>query len=307
MGCRVRRRAAHAVALALITLLLVGGTVAFASQATGDPLFFMRDPVADDWGAGSLSYPRNEAFHPYSELLDLVAFSVNQGEGTLVFEFQMGRLANPWGAPEGFFHPRIDLYIHTGDSGGRLEPLRPGPGVKFSPRHPWHVWLRVAPFGGSALFTWEDAPQSPGRQRGVSVSSDVARGSIRVELSSHLLPTAAASWRYYVLVGSFDGFGADGYRGVGGAESEWLLGSEQADESPRVVDLLAPGWGPRRQERQLAAKAHDGPTIRPVGGVDLFRYPLSRVLIGLAAVVALGALAIVWSSKSRFDRSGGPT
>lgn len=304
-GC-VRRIVAISVAAVALSLGIIAS--GFAVERPGEPLFTMRDPSGDDWGAGRINYPRNEAFHPYTDLLDLLAFTVRKSSEGVVFDFEMGRLSNPWDAPEGFFHPRIDVYIHTGDEGGRVEPLRPGPGVRFSDRHPWHLWLRVAPFGGTALFTWEDMPQSPGRHGGISVTSSPERATISVRFAPNVLPPPDEGWRYYVVVGSFDGFGADGYRGIGKPDNPWLLGSVDAGVTSRVVDLLAPSWGPRRQERQLAERDDDTiPTIRPIGGRDIFRYSPRWVLFAftLPTMLALWILLRGLHSKSRSRRSGG--
>lgn len=276
-------RIATAAFVATLFAMVFAALVSSESHGpAGTRIFFMTDPVGDDRGAGNVSYPQDAAFSPHSELLDLHSFEVRFDETHVYFLLRLGRLANPWNAPEGFFHPRIDIYIHTGQPGGRTEPLRQGPGIRFSSKSPWHVWLRVAPFEGSALFTWQDASADPGIQEGVAIWTIAHLSEILVQVDRSLMPPPSPSWKYYVLVGSFDGFGADGYRSVGEPGSAWLLGSADHVMSTRVVDLLAPRRGWRRQERQLRPlSSGETPTIYPVGNT---RLPWSAP-IGTAAVL----------------------
>lgn len=244
-------------------------TVAVGADLQGIPVFSMSDPAGDDYGSGSVTYPLDQAFVPRG-FLDLKSFEIRLEQATVDFDIVMGALANPWNAPEGFYHPRIDIFMHTGAPGGATRPLRDGLPVDFDQRWPWHVWLRIAPFGGAALFTWQDDPAAPGRRRGIKVTSIQTQNRIHISVPHQLIPTPDRNWRYYVIVGSFDGFGTDGYRQGTPTPSRWLLGG-LPEGSPPIVDLLAPAWGPRRQERQLSHAAGSIPVLQPVGGRDIFR------------------------------------
>lgn len=283
------RHARIGVASLLALLVIIGGYALVDGADHARTIFSMADPRSDDYGAGGMTYPLDKAFDPRHGLLDLVHFEVAHDEATVRFDLTFAQIENPFDAPEGFYHPRVDIYVHARVPGGATESLRPGPGVRFSSRYPWHLWLRIAPFEGTTLYTWEDAPDSPGRRAGVSVSRVPDSTTVRVEVSSHLLPDPNPGWRYYVLVGSFDGFGSDGYRAVGAKGSNWLLGSDEGEGVPRVVDMLAPAWGPRRQERQLRATEAGPPVIVPVGGFDPFRISLRWYL---AALITLAVVTI---------------
>lgn len=289
-------------ALLIVFTLLFVGTCAGETSRTREShaLFSMVDPPGDDFGAGGLSYPIDRAFYPFHGLMDLRRFSVFSDDLSFRFRFRFGSLANPWNAPEGFYHPRIDVYIHTSSGPGGSRPLRPGPGVRFAARWPWHLWLRVAPFGETAVYTWQDEADSPGRRSGIRVTSDAGRNTVEVLVPKKLLPGSPSEWRYYVLVGSFDGFGTDGYRRLApDGPTRWLLGGE----SPaRVVDMLAPVWGPRRQAGQLVAGSEEFPVIHPVGGFDLFTLPLWVYGTGGLAFL-LGVAALIRPSFLSFCRS----
>lgn len=258
-------------------------------------LFSMDDPAGDDDGGGSVVYPLDDAFYPHRELLDLLRFEVWQDDDHLLFEFLLGRISNPWNAPEGFYHPRIDVYISFGGADGGTEPMVEGPGVRFTPRWPWHAWLRVAPFGESALVRWEEGAFAPQRE---AVAVDVVEGRrLRVRVPASSLPPAQLGWRYYVLVGSFDGLGRDGYRLGAPGPSRWLLGGLEPQD-PLVVDLLAPKWGPRSQRAQLRKRGDEAFVLWPVGrGFGLWRfigYGAGLFLMLLAGAILLGRVGFRW-------------
>ena len=280
------------LAFSLLVLLIVGFQQALAADRL---IFAMDDPAGDDHGAGSIVYPLDDAFYPHRDLLDLRRYEVWQVGEELRFEFLFGHIANPFHAPEGFYHPRIDVYLSLGGLNGRTEPLTQGPGVRFSPQWPWHAWLRVAPFGESALVTWEGDDTGPTRHP-VVVEAVPDQERIRVAFPARLLPRPERSWRHYVIVGSFDGFGVDGYRGGASEPSRWLLGGVGEGDA-LVVDLLAPRLGLHTQRAQLG-RQEGPPIIRPVGGSPS---KLAAVAYGLTVVVFL--LTVAATVRLFFRRS----
>ena len=282
---RLTRRPRPLICLVFVLIVIfVAGSHTFAADRL---IFAMDDPIGDDHGAGSIVYPLDAAFYPHRELLDLRRYEVWEAGDQLRFEFLLGRITNPFHSPEGFYHPRIDVYLSLGGANGKTETLEEGPGVRFSPRWPWHVWLRVAPFGESALVTWNENDPTPTRHP-VFVEAVPDEGRIRVDVSAALLPRPQRSWRHYVLIGSFDGFGADGYRRGESEPSRWLLGGVQQGDA-LVVDLLAPRLGPHSQRAQLSRR--DGPpVIQPVGGGSAAGAATGRAwAVGAALIIALWA------------------
>lgn len=273
-------------ALALVVTLAVAASHGAIAGAEGRTVHVrIKDAKGDDFGAGGVSYPMDDVFHPHSGYFDLQEFEVSVQDGAVLFRFTMGVVdPGPFNPPEGFFHQRIDVYVHTGEQGGKTTLFREGAGVVFSPKHPWHLWLRVAPFGGTALYTWTDPPDSPGRQREIRVTASAKDRVIEVRIPSDILSPPRPNWRYYVLVGSFDGLGADEYRAVISDDTRWLLRGD-GTRFPSVVDVIAPSWGPRRQSVQLAAGG-EPPTVYPVGGFDPFRISPS-IYLGIAALLVV--------------------
>lgn len=241
----------------LVLALIIGAAVNI--HAASETLFELRDPSRDDYGDGLLSYPLDDTFP--DGVLDLVGFVVKQDSDHITFQFHFAQTGNPWNAPEGFYHPRIDLFIDALEAVGRTDPMRPGPGeIRFDPSHPWDHWLRIAPWDGVALFRYDDAPDSPGHTEGTHVRLSEPH-NVEVIIPRGLIPPLEHA-HYYLLVGSFDALGIDGYREVSRSPSRWLLAGE--NPTLRIVDLLAPRRGPHSQVRQLRADASGSITLYPV-------------------------------------------
>ncbi|HOB21396.1 MAG: hypothetical protein GX766_00250 [Firmicutes bacterium] len=217
-------------------------------SASADQVYFqMEDPAGDE----GVEYPTAPFFSPGEGYFDLLHFQVSGDEENLFFDFRFARAANPWQAPEGFSHQLIDLYIDTAP-GGSLETRIQGAGVSFAPEHGWEYQLRLMPWGGSALYSQKDSWP-------VEVSLLPDGRTIRAQVAKTLLGTPKASWGYYVLVGSYDGFAPDNYRPIKRQAGPWHFGGHRGNS---VIDLLAPeGEGPRSQKTQLSQPA----VLYPVG------------------------------------------
>lgn len=213
------------------------------------------DPIGDDRGPGSYAYPTNPGFAPGKGLFDLLSFTVREKGENVYFDLEFGAVTNPWRAPEGFFHQRVDVFIDAVSGAGRTTLVEDGASVQFCAEHPWDLWLRGEPWGGSALLDAE------GR-----VLGDVTDGKAAVEV----LPDARTirwriartalgkeprpGWWYYVLVGGYDTFGPSRYRAVFPKASEWYFGGGGAAMlHPLVIDVLALARGPRSQKAQLTS------------------------------------------------------
>ncbi|MDI6870684.1 MAG: glucodextranase DOMON-like domain-containing protein [Bacillota bacterium] len=234
-------------------------------------VFEMADPAGDDRGPGTYRYPQDPSFLPGT--FDLRRFRVSVDATAVHFRLTFGAVPNPWSAPEGFGYQRVDIYLRTGAGKGRLTPARPGANVRFAPGKGWHYLVRCAPWGGSRLEPAgvpENGADPPGREAyPVRVVARREGGD-----SIHLIvPRAAVGcpgkrWRYYVLVGGYDAFGPDEYRPVTAQGGRWVFGGGRDDNTdPNVLDLLAPRFSLRSQNRQLRTPPDGGlPVVYPAGG-----------------------------------------
>lgn len=275
--------------LLIMLCLTLAGPV---SAARDDADFYLADPAGDDYGPGTYVYPKNKAFEPWRGLYDLRSFAVIATAKEVRFDLALADLRNPWTAPEGFSHQLFEIYIHRGLGRGRTEPLAKGANVRFAPEYPWDVLLKAAPWDSSELVILgaDGQPQKSPLQAGLA-----GRQTVRLSVPLSVIGEPKPSWRYYVLVGSYDGFGEDNFRPIMAKAGEWHLGGGRDDGlEPQVIDLLAPERGRYSQEKQLGSydpKTKQQAVLMPVGpgflpGTGGFPWMLVLIIGGLMILVA---------------------
>jgi len=258
--------------------------------------FYAVDPEGDDYGPGSYVYPRNKAFQPYKGLFDLLAFKVLAGAEPekIYFDVTIHTVTNPWAAPEGFIHPVVHIYIST-DKNGWVQPLDPGPKVVFNQKYPWRYALTAIGWESSALYY----PNAQGKLEKTGLSPQVLGDgrTIRLQVPEKLIGRPKKDWRYYVLVGSYDGFGPGFFRDIKQESGDWVFGGGlESEGEPRVLDLLAPATGKYAQNKQLQIGA-EGKTVclYPMGQKTGHR--LSWPLAALAVFILGAVVAKIRSPK----------
>ncbi|MET1160654.1 MAG: glucodextranase DOMON-like domain-containing protein [Thermoprotei archaeon] len=220
----------------------------------GKTVFEMDDPIGDDKGAGTYSYPKADVFIP--GVFDMTKFRIVDLGDKLIFEVYVRDLGgNPWSGPNGFCLQYVHIYVHTTlDIPGRTDTF--GLNVNITNEHAWHFALLLAPGWGSdpvpegeraALYYYNNtviAQDGP-----FKVYSDPARNAIIAEVSKNLLLDTANidKWVYIVVLTSYDGYGPARIRPFGVESDVWVVGvgKEHAlavlfNVIPRIMDLLAP-------------------------------------------------------------------
>lgn len=260
----------------------------------------MEDPPGDDYGYGTYQYPSNIAFEPYQGLFDLIHFKVwSEKEGVLYFDTRFAKITNPWMAPEGFIHQNVRIYIDSEPKHGCTAPVKRGSNITFSPEFGWEDCLRIVGWTNSQLISLEDNVL---KIRALKTEVLADGQTIRATVPLNLLGSPEQKWRYYVLVGSYDGFGEDFYRKVMTQSGAWVFGGG-LDENiePHVIDLLAPKNGKHSQEKQLKSfdlAGHKLAEVYPVGAGQ--GEPVWLKWLGAAALVLLiGGLAYLLYLKPR--------
>lgn len=262
-------------------------------------LFEMEDPEGDDYGPGTYTYPTHDFFSPYKGLFDMTRFVVSFDASSVYFDITFKEIQNPLDAEEGFTHQLIDIYISTGHEGGRTETLKKGAYVTFDPKHPWNLYIRGGPWQISRFYTQADDGMSQGLSKGIRTELLPDGKTIRIAVDKGLTGEPSKGWKYYVLVGSQDGFGPDEYRPVMERATGWDFGGGRDDDfDPNVIDMLAPPNGRHSQEKMLSSfNPQEGrlATISPVGpGGDFSIYSFfyrPEYLIALVAIILLVYIA----------------
>ncbi len=219
------------------------------------------DPEGDDYGPGSYVYPRNLAFRPYEGLYDLLSFRVSGDGEQLFFDVQIKQVTNPWNAPEGFIHPVIHIYVDT-KPGGRTTPLSEALGVKMAPQYGWEFCLAGVGWESSRVVSLTTDQSLAANDLSAAYLPD--QNLIRLTVPMAVMGRPQKSWRYYVLVGAYDGFGPGFLREIRAEAGDWHFGGAASAEAPRILDLLAPERGKYAQERQLQPEKDGPPVIYPV-------------------------------------------
>ena len=134
-----RLPAVLALALALVLAEAASVTLLPPKACAGQALVVWEadDPVGDDDGPGTYTYPTNPAFSPFSGIFDLTEFRVLHDSDNVYLEVVVAGIANTWNAPEGFSHQLVNVYVDTTPNAGRVDTLRDGPFVLFSSRYAW--------------------------------------------------------------------------------------------------------------------------------------------------------------------------
>ena len=210
-------------------------------RLAGKEVLAIPDPEGDEHGPGTYTYPKDNAFAPFQGLFDLLEMRILDSGATWTFVFPFKEMTNPWGAPAGFSHQLLNVYLDFKD-GGRTDPFAKGAKVAFDPEHPWDLFLKAAgwpQYGQRVGF-----PDGTDTADGITVGSNPADKQVIVQLDKkHFNPASGQRVCFYVLVGSQDGYGPDHFRPVAKEAGPWNLGGAENEDAPLVVDYLWPEKG----------------------------------------------------------------
>lgn len=257
-----------------LVLLIFFSFIAFGSVVT-EVYFEMKDPLGDEHGYGTYRYPSNIAFQPYQGLFDITEFKVwRDNPETIYFDTSFVNITNPWMAPEGFIHQNLRIFVDSKPGSGQTELPKKGAYICFNPMYGWDFCLQVVGWGNSQLIIDDNGNL---KQLPLKAEKLADNRTIRAGVPESLIGIPSRKWKYYVLVGSFDGFGEDFFRKVKKNHAEWIIGGG-LDETiePQVMDILANASGKHNQTKQL--KSFDQnigklATLHPVGAGFWFNLP----------------------------------
>ncbi|SHH45807.1 glucodextranase DOMON-like domain-containing protein [Thermosipho atlanticus] len=213
--------------------------VILPATITGDVVKVFKDPVGDEYGPGTYVYPKDPAFKPYKGLFDMTDVVVLENEEAYIFQIKFVEMTNPWGAPKGFSHQLINIYLDT-KQGGRTDTYNEGARVQFDENHPWDYFIKVAGWPSyGQFFATSDGDEIADAVR---VEADTGEKTINIIVYKKYLEVSNGIYAY-ILVGSQDGYGPDNFRPVTPEPGQWTLGgypTDSDDMAPYVVDILVP-------------------------------------------------------------------
>lgn len=221
------------------------GALALASLATAPALaqsVTFKDPVGDDNGPGTYTYPTDAVYLPGS--FDLTEFKLEEKGKDLEFSVSVNsRLADPWGMGVGFAVQMVFIFIDTGP-GGYTDSL-PGLNAQFAEDSAWNKVVVLSPQQQSRVM-------AEARVKVADKLADVVvprRTTGRGKTISARVPKAEigdgdiSSWGYQVVMQSNEGFPDRSdflTRKVNEYEGQHRFGGgDDGDCDPHIMDVLA--------------------------------------------------------------------
>lgn len=232
------------------TLWTTGLTIAaagllLASAAAAQKITF-KDPVGDDNGPGTYTYPTDAVYERGS--FDLTEFSVEKKGDKVEFGVTVNApLKDPWGMKVGFAVQMVFVFIQTtpGEGHGFTDTV-PGLNVKFGPADAWDKLVILSPQPVGRIKDEVGQKVAAAEQGSVIVPNRVKGAGRTISASVDLAQLGGgdpSQWGYQVVMQSNEGFPADKdllTRKVNEYEGQHRFGGgTDTDCDPHAIDVLA--------------------------------------------------------------------
>jgi carbohydrate-binding DOMON domain-containing protein len=219
-------------------------TAVVAAAAVAQEVAF-KDPIGDDNGPGTYTYPTDNVYRPGS--FDLTSFKMKVSGGKVNLEVgQNSNLEDKcWTMQFGFCVQMVFVFIKTDPNTGHTEGL-PGLNVQFAPEAGWNKVIILSPQGSYRVKAEVALKVAKNLQPDVIVPNRV-KGAGRIISTSVDLKEIGegdiTKWGYQVLMQSNEGFPAPTdllTRKVNEYEGQHRFGGgNDGDCDPHVMDILA--------------------------------------------------------------------
>jgi alpha-amylase/alpha-mannosidase (GH57 family) len=240
------------------------------------------DPVGDDHGPGSYTYPTDAVFD--ASVFDITSFKVGVGDTDVVFIFTLaGPIKNPWNSGNNLSVQTFDVYIDKdpgAGTGSRI--LLPGRNCSLMEGDGWEyaVWAEGWTPG---IFVPDAATLEAKAVSGASfkVIVDTAKSTITLRVLRSVFGEGdPKTWGYAAMVMSQEGYPSPGVwrvRDVKATSAQWRIGggSDTATNQTRILDLVWANVTPT-QEEMLSTFS---PTEADVDTLDADDFPQIQLLM----------------------------
>ncbi len=236
------------------------------------------DPIGDDTGTGTVTYPTNPVFQP--GVFDLTRLMVLEDNDSIYFLVTLKNLGdNPWSGPNGFSVQYVHIYILTTDDSLPKNTSTYGLNVEI-----WHGWnyaiLLTPGWSGSPVPGGQEAVIYDAENNVVAYQSTseftvyTEKNSIIAKVSKTVLSDVdnIGKWVVFLAVTGYDGTQPLKVRPFAEKASEWSFGGADPDALnagvfPYIVDVLA--TDSLEQYIMLTSYNPDNGTLAKVYGVNL--------------------------------------
>lgn len=204
------------------------------------------DPVGDDYGPGTYTYPADPVFKPGS--FDIREFSVSEGPEYVIFKVRLGVIENPWNSPSGLSLQIIDVYIDLNNMiGAGSMQLLPGRNAYTRGEDAWEYAISVD--GWQQTMYKIDSAGRPVKLAELEVNVNSTRGEVTIYVPRSIIRGDPRNWGYLAMVLAYDGQAPLRdwkVREVKQANDEFYFGGayKSLENSPRgnpnIIDLVLP-------------------------------------------------------------------
>lgn len=229
----------------LFSLLILSTAV----QAEKKLIFSKIDAAGDDYGPGYYQYPQHEVFSSQNGIFDIVKLKIYEDDIFYEFNFEFTELVDVWNSRFGFSMPIIEIYIDNNEKGS-TKLFEKGANVKLNPKFSWNRLIKINGWWISIYkpedrdkqvidfsVSGEDVPWVI-KNPDVKVQDNWIKLKIKKDKIGNLKQA-----NLFILVGGFDPFGYDNFRGVKDEINSWFFASVDdlnIANAPRVIDIINP-------------------------------------------------------------------
>ncbi len=247
--------------------LLVAADVLAAAPGT----VIIPDPVGDDDGPGTYTYPTDAVYKPGS--FDMTELQVVPGGDTVEFRVTVrARIEDPWDSAawggNGFSVQMVFIHVDTDHvKGSGVVQGLPGTNVRFAEDEAWDRVVIISPQGPTRVNSEIDqkCPQWKDRIVVPRITRASGKTLIAVVDTKALGGPPQPTWGYQALMQSNEGFPAKTdllTRKVNEFEGQHRVGGgSDFDNDPHVMDILVPpGGDPVKKQHEILGKWKKGVT-----------------------------------------------
>jgi hypothetical protein len=238
---------------------------------SGNGGFTFPDPVGDDNGPGTYTYPTDAVYKPGS--FDITEFQVVPSGDTVEFRVSVNtRIEDPWDSPawggNGFSVQMVFIHIDTDHlKGAGVRDGLPGTNVRFAEDEAWDRAVIISPQGATRVNSEIDSkcPQWKDKIIVPRVTRASGRTLIAVVDTAALGGPPKDSWGYQVLMQSNEGFPGKTdllTRKVNEFEGQHRFGGgTDYDNDPHVLDIIVPpGGDPVKKQHEILSRYNKSAT-----------------------------------------------
>ena len=220
----------------------------FVPEVSNVELFLdIKDPIKDDHGEGSYTYPTDGVFIPGS--YDFEGFSAGIADGSLVMNFDiLSAVKNPWGSPRSLSVQTIDVYIDK-DFGSDTGVKQLG-NYRFGKMPDGSGWEYHIVIEGWEPQIWKSLPSGESElvtnQFDIVVVPDKGVIVVKLDIENQLGGGNPEEWHYGVIMMSQDGYGPNGsrIREINPSAEQYRGGgAPNVVNHPNIFDVIFPDEG----------------------------------------------------------------